>query len=291
MALPAERLSRMHGLVQPNMITEGITGRQLSRILKDAAIEAEKLIASNLAKNTIGGRVRAAQLGKAVAGLGEISTELWTGVGKVTQAGMYQAAKLAADQVIDRDFFLGMPGKAILQYADQVHFEAAHSVESLISRRTDGVALKDRIYANGRAGVKRAGVVVERGLALQKGHREIAKDVRHLFDPNVPGGTSYAAKRLARTEINNAHHSTTIRLGQDRPWVQGFKWNLSKSHPRPDACDTYADRIFSKQDAPSKPHPQCLCYLTHVQDDPDEFMDNLVNGKYDNWMDEKGVVC
>lgn len=303
MALPAkatasEVLAYSQGLAQVQRITEGITGRQVATVLKDAAKEAEALIAKNLAGG-VGNQVRAAQLRAAMKGIGVISTELWTGVGKITKVGMFEAAQLAADQAIDRDFLLGMPGLAIIQYAEQIHFEARHVVEDLVSRRTAGFQLQERIYANGRLSVKQAAEVVERGLALQMSAKEIASRVKHLYDPSVPGGTSYAAMRLGRTEINNAHHETSIRMSKDRPWVVGYKWNLSGSHPRPDACNDYAERdhsglgrgVFSKATVPSKPHPMCLCYLTHIQKPPKEFMDDLVDGQYDDWLDSKHVGC
>lgn len=300
MATAAEVLIRAHGLTQPQRITEGITGRQVSRILKEASVEAERLIAANVSKlGTISGRVRQAQLRAAVAGLGPISTEMWNELGRVVQIGMFEVGQLAADQALDRDLLLGMPGNGILQYADAVHFEARHSVESLVSRRTNGFKLADRIYANGELSTKQAGRIVERALVLQQSAKQIARQVRHLYDPAVPGGVSYAAMRLGRTEIANAHHETSIRLSKDRPWVQGFKWNLSGSHPRPDVCNEYAEDdhddlgpgVFSKGNVPSKPHPQCLCYVSHVQESTEEFLDKLANGKYDPWLENKGVSC
>lgn len=291
MATPAEQLSRHYGFIQPQRITEGITHRQLAMVLKDAAAEASAMIEFNVTKVGIGAKVTTAQLQQAVAGLGAVSTELWTGVGKITRAGMYESASLAADQALDLDLFIGMPGTGVLQYAELTHFEAAQSVEDLISRRSGGYALSERIYANGRLSVKQASAVVERGLALQRSASEIAFAVRSHFSPVVPGGSSYAAMRLARTEINNAHHTTTLRLSQDKPWVQGWKWNLSKSHPRPDACDALAATLHSKQNPPAKPHPQCLCYVTHLQEDTDVFMNNLVGGDYDDYLSGRGVTC
>lgn len=299
MAMPAEALGREFGLVAPQRITEGITHRQLARVLKDAAAEASAMIEFNVAKlGTVSGVVKQAQLSQAIAGLGAVSTELWTGVGKITRAGMYEAGQLAADQALDLDLFLGMPGNGILQYADLTHFQARQSVEDLISRRTEGYALSERIYANGKISVKNAGKIVERGLALQRSAAEIAFSVRGHFSPVVPGGVSYAAKRLARTEINNAHHTTTKRLALDKPWVLGMHWNLSRSHPKIDPCDEFAHGgdgpnpgDYSKPNVPSKPHPQCLCYLTHVQEDPDAFMDKLISGNYDDHLKSKGVTC
>ena len=292
MATPAEALSRHHGFIQPQRITEGITHRQLAMVLKDAAAEASAMIEFNVHKlGSISGKVTTAQLQQAVAGLGSVSTELWTGVGKITRAGMYEAGALAADQALDLDLFLGMPSNGVIQYAQLTHFEASQSVEDLISRRTHGYKLSERIYANGKLSVKQVAAKVERGLALQRSAREIAFSVRGHFSPVVPGGSSYAAMRLARTEINNAHHHTTLRLSKDKPWVSGWKWNLSHSHPRPDPCDALAAIEHSKDNPPDKPHPMCLCYVTHLQEDPEVFMNKLVDGDYDDYLSGKNVTC
>ncbi len=292
MATPAEALARHHGFIQPQRITEGITHRQLAMVLKDAAAEASAMIEFNVTKlGSIGGKVTTAQLQQAVAGLGNVSTELWTGVGKITRAGMYEGASLAADQALDLDLFLGMPANGVVQYAQLTHFQASQSVEDLISRRTHGYKLSERIYANGKLSVKQVAQKVERGLALQRSAKEIAFAVRGHFSPVVPGGSSYAAMRLARTEINNAHHHTTLRLSKDKPWIDGWKWNLSHSHPRPDACDALAAQDHDKANPPDKPHPMCLCYVTHLQEDPDVFMNKLVDGQYDDYLKERGVTC
>lgn len=299
MATPAEHLARSQGLVQVVRLTEGITGQQIASILDDAGDAAAERIAFNLKKDTPTGKVTAAQLTAVTKGIEPISREMWHQVEKVTVVGMHSAGELATNQAIDRDLLLGMPGNGIVQYAPGMFVDAAQSVESLISRRTNGFPLAERIYANGTVGVKQAARIVERELVLQRSAKEIARQVKSSYDPNVPGGQSYAAKRLARTEINNAHHSTTIRHSQDRPWVLGMKWNLSNSHPRSDECDDYAKEdhdnlgpgVFKKGNTPRKPHPQCLCYLTHLQVDEEDFINSLVGGKYDPWFNRKGVTC
>lgn len=286
------------GLVQPQRITEGITGRDISKVLNEASKEAEKLIKFNLDRGNFSGATRAAQLQTAIAGMAELQKELWGEVEKLTKAGMYQAAQLAADQALDMDLMIGMPGFAVLQYSDYVHWNASQAVNDLISRHTNGFALSERIYANGASGVRKVGGIVDRGLTMGLSAKELAQQVRGYYNPGVPGGASYAAMRLARTEINNAHHQTSINMSNDKPWVLGFKWNLSSSHPRPDPCDDLAahdeglgEGVFEKKNVPSKPHPQCLCYLTHIQEDEDDFIDNLVNGKYDEPLAGRGVRC
>ncbi len=299
MATAAEHLARSQGLVQVVRLTEGITGQQIASILDDAGEAAADRIAFNLNKGNVSGQVTAKQLQALTDGMEPISREMWHKVEKVTVVGMHSAAELATNQAIDRDLLLGMPGNGIVQYAPGMFVDAAVGVESLISRRTNGFPLAERIYANGTVGIKQAARIVERELVLQRSAKEISKQVKGLYNPDVPGGQSYAAKRLARTEINNAHHSTTIRHSKDRPWVVGMKWNLSSSHPRADDCDDFAKKdhdgmgpgVYKKGSTPRKPHPQCLCYLTHLQVPEEDFLDSLVKGQYDPWLNRKGVTC
>lgn len=294
-----EDLAYLQGVAAPLRLTEGITNRQMAKVLKEASAEASAFIDATVGSKSFGTQVRRAQLASIRAGIDPISTELWSRTGKVTEVGMFAQAQLAADQALDRDLLLGMPGQAALQYSRQMHLQANAGVQSILSRRTEGFKLSDRIYANGKRTTAQVGRIVERGLALQMSAKEIAKATRSHFAPDVPGGSSYAAMRLARTEINNAHHATTIRMSEERPWVVGYHWNLSRSHPRPDPCDELAQaddyRLgagnYPKGSAPDRPHPQCLCYLSHVQEDDDVFIDKIAGGQYDNWLADKGVRC
>jgi hypothetical protein len=105
----------------------------------------------------------------------------------------------------------------------------------------------------------------------QVNSKDLARSVKSFIDPNVRGGVSYAAMRLARSEINNAFHDRSTANAQDKPWVQSMKWNLSLSHTGKDACDLLAEGHSKGQSAglylpteiPEKPHPQCLCYTTY----------------------------
>lgn len=79
------------------------------------------------------------------------------------------------------------------------------------------------------------------------------------------------------------------------PWVEGMKWNLSESHPRPDPCDDFAKEdhddlgpgIFKPGNVPPKPHPQCFCYVTAVMLDDEAFLDRLVEGRYDRFLNRR----
>lgn len=287
------------GLIEPQRITEGITQGQMTAVMEQASEDAEKEIKRLLAKDSFSSAVRAEQLKMAVAGMDDLTRQMWSDHEKLIRGGMFQNGALAADQSLDMDLFLGMPGGAVVQYADLIHWNAAQAVDDLISRHSSGYTLADRIYANGTVTTRTVGNIVDKALVQNLSAREIAKQVRGYYSPDVPGGASYAAMRLGRTEINNAHHHTTIRLSDDKPWVVGYKWNLSKSHPKPDPCDELANAddfelgagVYERGSAPDRPHPQCLCYLTHLMEDEEEFMNNLVSGEYDDKLSSRGVVC
>ena len=86
-----------------------------------------------------------------------------------------------------------------------------------------------------------------------------------------PYGTngSYAARRLARTEITAAGGRSTIAMSEANPFVGGVRWVLSASHKEIDDCDQNArggpngDGIYAPADVPRYPnHPHDLCTLS-----------------------------
>src|SRR5262245_55548189 len=294
MSVPAERLSRRptalvrrQGLVEPLRLSEGITREELARILQSAGGQASDMIQFNMRRSN--------QLRAAMRGLSGLSTAMWDQIGTEIRAGIEEAADLAATHQLAREIALGMPKRFYEQYAQNLFFNALQSANDVISRRTNGFTLSERILRNGRASVLQLGKIVDQSLALQLSAKEIARKVRGFYNPNVPGGTSYAANRLARTEINNAHHDTTIRLTENRPWVVGYQWYLSGSHPRADICDSYAhedhdglgEGVFKKGNVPSNPHPQCLCYIGVVQVSREEFRKNLRDGQYQSFLNRE----
>lgn len=89
----------------------------------------------------------------------------------------------------------------------------------------------------------------------------------------TPYGTegSYAARRLARTEITAAAGRATVNAATANPFVGHMQWRLSSSHPKIDICDQHAsggpngDGIYPLGEVPTyPPHPHCLCSLLPV---------------------------
>lgn len=79
-------------------------------------------------------------------------------------------------------------------------------------------------------------------------------------------------KTIARTEAANAYHKAQIKMTEEDKDLVGYKWRLSRSHPKPDICDYYANvnygvgkGIHPKDKVPrQKAHPNCMCYLEPV---------------------------
>jgi hypothetical protein len=101
------------------------------------------------------------------------------------------------------------------------------------------------------------------------------------------GMGSYAARRLARTEVSHAFNEGVRQAAEANPFVDGVKWNLSGSHKDADECDALAQGssrglapgVYRPSEFPRMPnHPHCLCYATQVTtDDVDAVVDRLRN--------------
>lgn len=279
--------------LQRNVKVQRATDRELALLLKDAADEAEAIILK------IGGKdsLRKAQLQALLKPLRKMQHDLWGGVSKATEMGMRRAAEAAAEAEIAVNRVLFKAGGLVMADFDEaMRIQAQEALSNVLSKGANNIALSKQVYkteALARGTVDKA---VKRGLLLNFSAKEMAASVKHLIDPNVPGGVNYAANRLARTEINNAFHRSQITLRRGDPWTEGFRWHLSGSHPRPDACNAYAEGVhqddgepgvYSVDEVPGKPHPQCLCWLETVVIDEDDFVNAMASGKFDSFIEDK----
>lgn len=94
-----------------------------------------------------------------------------------------------------------------------------------------------------------------------------------LIRTNTPYGKegSYAARRLARTEIAAAAGRATVNASIANPFAAGVRWVLSNAHRDSDICDQNArggpngDGIYPPEQVPPYPnHPHELCHLSPV---------------------------
>jgi len=273
--------------------TQRVTDRELARLLLVAAEDAEKRILAR-AGNKISDKVTRAQLQLISAELRAQVVALWPNVDNVVRQGMLNAADAAAkaENLLTSTLYraAGIPAA---EMAAAVRQQARQGAENLYSRKLAGRDLSARVY---RTSVGAQGMLqgtINKALAQGANWKRLAGDVKGLINPRVPGGVSYAAERLARTEMNNAFHETQKRSAISNPFIDAMKWNLSSSHPEGDVCDSLADDdhegmgagVFKKQNVPGKPHPNDLCYLTPEVVDEDEFVRKFHKGEYDKYLD------
>lgn len=264
---------------------------EMRKVLRAAIRSLDSEIARLSQSAKIGNQVRASQLR-----LTREMMSIWRDVGDVIETGITGSASELAkvQQAFDKEMLARLGAKMEPAFARSLLATAESGLDSYISRRHHGMTLSERVYRNGRKSVTAVEGIINQSLLSGRSATEIARLVRSYINPRTPGGLSYAAMRLGRTELNNAFHETSLRMAADDPFVERVKWNLSGSHPKPDICNDYASAVnrrgwdpgeYSVGQVPAKPHPQCLCYTTTISISEDAFLRNMRSGKYDNMAD------
>lgn len=238
-------------------------------------------------------RVRRAQLSQSNRAVRGIIHGLWGDTGNLVREYRQDAAVAAVDAgLYDQRSILAriFPDSASrTAYADSLRQTGRRNIESVITRVIETEKpLSARVYKSEALANGLVSTTVNRALARGDSAANLARDVKALIDPNVPGGVSYAAKRLGRTEINNAFHAQSIHDAQQSPWIQQMRWYLSKVHVTDpgDECEDYAQiGLFPIESVPEKPHPNCRCYVTPELPEYQNFENALVAGQYDSYLD------
>jgi hypothetical protein len=286
--------------------TYGVTEKELKLILADGADEAERLIPKYIEKHTTSGKIRAGQLSLVLKEVRLMQAALWGNLGPEFTQGVQSAVLAAAAGEDMLTKFLKQRNYSIPALLSAERNKAKAGLSAVLAKARNNIPLSTQVY---RTQAMATGMVtrkVNTGLLLGKTAKDIARDVAKLIKPNVAGGVSYAAFRLARTEINNAYKTAQEARHQDEPWNKGMRWNLSKSHPDRDECDDYAEADDYDLGAGVYPfgkrplsHPNCLCYLTVETIEEDEFIDAFLRGDYNRtvdakayeWADKKDLPC
>lgn len=266
----------------------GMTEKVLRNILRDGAEEAERLIPKLIEQNTTGGKLKAAQSAIVLREIKALMSAMWGDIGPAVTNGVKSAALTAAQGEDLLYKFMNQQGKDIMKAAFTE--QARAGLEAILAKAYNDIPLSSQIW---RTQALATGLVhkrVNNGLLLGHSAKRIAESVRDLVKPDAPGGVSYCAFRLARTEINNAYKTSQEQRYKDEPWTSGMRWHLSRSHPEPDECDRYAAHgVYAFGERPQS-HPNCLCYTTPEQVDEDEFIDRFVAGEYNTYIDEKAYT-
>jgi hypothetical protein len=263
----------------------------LIRTAAAAARDAEEALRSN----KFGEKIRATQYREAEGALHSRLAVFWRSYGNLMKAAEQDAIAAAIQANINWDRVLldeAAPTQAVQRaLRKSLRASAERSVRLMLDRYTHATRpLSEKVYqtralADGWVD-DRINMAIGRGLSA----REFAAQVRDLIRPDTRGGVSYAAIRLARTEINNANHFAAVQDQVGKPYLLGMQWNRSRSHTERDICDLLAeskDNPYSPGKVPDKPHPNCFCYVVPKTIDEDDFVDNFRSGKYDNYLSEK----
>ena len=224
-----------------------------------------------------------------------VQAALWGDLGRSLRTGVGQAVEQAAKNgmnVLTRA--LGKHGVSLPEYQAALVEQAKAGIGSVLAKAANGIPLARSVYKTQALTQGMVDRKVSQGLLLGMNHKAIAKSVKDMIRPDVAGGVSYAAHRLARTEINHAYQTAQAWQYQDEPWTKGMRWNLSKSHPKPDVCNVNATTdhnglgpgVYTFGNKPDS-HPNCMCYQTPEQVDEDEFVETFLSGEYNDYIDEK----
>lgn len=254
----------------------------LDRILETAA-EDIRIKLMRLQGSGVGKEIRRSQLQLVLREIRKTQNELWrTDILGHIQDGRAAGMRAAQDAVeaIERVVYASLregPAQAVL---DGINASARSGIDAAVDRVPR--ELSARVYKNSALSQGLVERTIQSGLIQGLSASELASDVYHLISPRTPGGISYAARRLARTEINNAFHTQQTQKAASNPFVKKVIWKLSGSHPRPDECNEYAAKRYDPEDVPGKPHPNCLCYMTYDVMSPKEFVSAMEAGKFDH---------
>lgn len=266
---------------------------QVYAALKDAMVAVDGSLVALVGEETKSAATRRLQLALTHKEIRSHMTDLFGNVEGTLKEYHGKAAVAAVDAALDDEKRLlskiFKDKVAAEQYATSLRASANRNIESVMTRVLETKQpLSKRVYKTRALSTGLVDRAINNGIARGDSYTKIANDVKSLIDPDVPGGVTYAAKRLARTETNNAFHAQAIHDAQDKPWTQQMRWNLSKVHQPDDGdpCEEYARQgVFPVEKVPGKPHPHCRCFVTPEPVDDDVFDHAVMSGQYDNYLD------
>lgn len=264
------------------------TTRELDLYLFSLKAENERWYANNAPANP-DDPVREYQRGLLVRQIDGTRASLRSGQYGVISQNQAKAAESAAEMTWEQERGL----RSIFQSDEQINrfkqdsmMESKGAVDAVVMRYLSSrKPLSERVYDTSKLQSGMLNKIIDAAISRGVSWKDLAKAVSSSINPLVAGGVSYAAKRLARTEINNAFHATALQRYQESDIVDFVQWHLSTSHPEGDECDDYADArvkeypdqagLWPVDEVPEKPHPNCFCYITPFLPSPEDFLDSL----------------
>lgn len=134
----------------------------------------------------------------------------------------------------------------------------------------DGLQLSDRLWNLENNGVDKIRKIILQGIIDGKTVNQIAVELEHQINESMRSGASYAAIRLARTEVQYVYHKALKDIFSVSPWVQKVQVKISEGHKHKDICDLIVEQgengngIYNAEDVNLPFHPNCMCYLKPI---------------------------
>lgn len=136
-----------------------------------------------------------------------------------------------------------------------------HTLSLALTERTSAVRLAQQLEPLLGAGQNCPRWAYKRLYGMTPSERAVDKTGLLQEGDCTSSGLAYAALRMARNEIQIAHHRMTDDIFRHAPWVEGEKIRLSPQHPKPDLCDDYANGgPYQPGEVLLPLHVQCMCY-------------------------------
>jgi hypothetical protein len=154
---------------------------------------------------------------------------------------------------------------------------------------TDGAPIGERITTISKGSLKTVRNIIRVGIENGKSAKQVSEAIQNyvLKDDDkkwvspyqyyrerfgyktkrvpkgIPAGSlQHNTIRIARTEINNTWRYGVIKSHENMPWVKGYNWVLSPSHPDTDICDSWAEGgPYLARDVLGFGHPFCMCSI------------------------------
>ena len=266
---------------------------RVKMILLQGAEDARNKLIALEPKRDFSTQVRAAQIRLSMHEIRIVTAQIFGDMIPIIKDGHKNAASIASEGIseVDREYLeqFFRTKRAVEDFIESQKRSATAGVAHAISRITKSERpLSARVYRSRSLANQWVQRLVTSAILRGDSAKDIAKAVEGHILPSTPGGTSYAAMRLGRTELSNAFHATAITQAEDRPWIDSMEWNLSATHVQQDCqCEVYRRmRYFPIGNVPPKPHPNCRCFVTPVVEDFNTFLMKYKSGQYRDWTDE-----
>lgn len=186
---------------------------------------------------------------------------------------------------------------------ERVYFRKhAAAVEAMQTRVLKGLTLSDRIWGQSRVARQSMGAIIQEAIAagehpyrvaemlegyVRNGAKTLVSQYPNMIERlegNIPMDLSYESLRLARTEMAAAFGEAAKQAAEVNPSNEGIRWRTSNAGNTCDVCreislqdNGLGPGVYRLHEMPDYPaHPNCLCTLSEVVEDMDDFVNRLI---------------